>query len=81
MNPQSICLLRLSAIGDTCHVVPLLRALQSAWPAARITWIIGRAEARLMSLIPEVEFIIIDKRSLWRSYPLLRQTNGGAIPV
>jgi heptosyltransferase I len=77
VNPQSICLLRLSAIGDTCHVVPLLRALQSAWPAARITWIIGRTEARLMSLIPEVELIIIDKRSPWRSARQLRAVLAG----
>jgi heptosyltransferase I len=75
--PQSICLLRLSAIGDTCHVVPLLRALQTAWPEARITWIIGRAEARLMSLIPDVEFIIIDKRSRWRSARRLRGALAG----
>jgi heptosyltransferase I len=77
VNPQSICLLRLSAIGDTCHIVPLLRALQTAWPAAHITWVIGRAEARLMSLIPAVEFIIIDKRSLWRSARHLRRALAG----
>lgn len=61
--PASVCLLRLSAIGDTCHVVPLLRTLQRAWPETRFTWIIGRTEARLMSLIPEVEFITVDKRA------------------
>jgi heptosyltransferase I len=77
VNPQSICLLRLSAIGDTCHVVPLLRALQSAWPEARITWVIGRAEARLMSLIPAVEFIIIDKRTRWRSAWQVRSALAG----
>jgi heptosyltransferase I len=66
-TPRSICLLRLSAIGDTCHVVPLIRSLQQAWPEARITWVIGRIEARLMSLLPEIEFITVDKRSLWRS--------------
>lgn len=70
--PHSICLLRLSAIGDTCHVVPLVRALQRAWPEARITWIIGRTEAKLMHLLDGVEFIIIDKRSLWRSGRALR---------
>jgi heptosyltransferase I len=75
--PKSICLLRLSAIGDTCHVVPLLRSLQRAWPDARITWVIGRIEARLMSLIPEVEFITIDKRSLWRSSRELRTAIAG----
>jgi heptosyltransferase I len=75
--PESICLLRLSAIGDAVHVVPLIRTLQHAWPQARITWIIGRAEAKLMKLMPEIEFIEVDKRApltgYWRLYRLLRQ--------
>ena len=61
--PTKICLLRLSAIGDTCHVVPLLRTLQQAWPAAQFTWVIGKLEAKLMRLLPEVEFITVDKRA------------------
>jgi heptosyltransferase I len=60
--PESVCLLRLSAIGDTCHTLAVLRRLQDAWPATRFTWIIGRFEHRLMSLVPEVEFISYDKR-------------------
>ncbi len=60
--PRSICILRLSAIGDTCHVVPLVRTLQQAWPTTQLTWIIGKSEARLMSLIEGVEFITVDKR-------------------
>lgn len=63
MPPEHVCLLRLSAIGDTCHVVPLLRTLQRAWPTTKFTWIIGHLEARLMSLIPNVEFITVDKRT------------------
>jgi heptosyltransferase I len=62
-TPQNICILRLSAIGDTCHVVPVLRTLQQAWPAARFTWVIGAAESRLMDGLPEVEFITVDKRA------------------
>jgi heptosyltransferase I len=61
--PRSVCILRLSAIGDTCHVVPLVRTLQQAWPATQLTWIIGRTEARLMSLVDGVEFITVDKRA------------------
>src|SRR5262245_1473960 len=61
--PRSACLPRLSAIGDTCHVVPILRTMQRAWPQTRFTWIIGKTEARLMSLIEGVEFIIVDKRA------------------
>jgi heptosyltransferase I len=70
--PKSLCLLRLSAIGDVCHVVPIVRTLQQAWPEIAITWVIGRTEARLMSLLPGVEFITIDKRSLAASVGKLR---------
>ena len=62
--PQSLCILRLSAIGDVTHIVPIVRTLQRAWPNTAITWVIGRVEARLISLLPGVEFISIDKRSL-----------------
>jgi heptosyltransferase I len=61
--PRSVCLLRLSAIGDTCHALALLQTLQRAWPQTQFTWIIGKTEARLMSLIEGVEFIIVDKRA------------------
>jgi heptosyltransferase I len=61
--PESVCLLRLSAIGDTCHVVPLLRSLQAAWPDTHFTWVIGSTEAKLMRLIPGVELIEYDKRT------------------
>ena len=75
--PQSLCILRLSAIGDVCHVVPIVRTLQHAWPETRITWVIGRIEARLMSLLPGVEFITIDKRSLRGGALALRQALRG----
>lgn len=61
--PRSVCLLRLSALGDACHVVPVVRTLQKVWPQTRLTWIIGKAEARLMELIEGVEFITVDKRA------------------
>jgi heptosyltransferase I len=60
--PQRLCVLRLSAIGDTCHAVAVVRALQAAWPQTRLTWIIGRLEAKLMTaILPEIEFITFDK--------------------
>ncbi len=71
--PADVCLLRLSAIGDTCHALAVLRALQAAWPQTRFTWIIGRVEARLMSaLSPGVEFITFDKRAAWSEWRRLR---------
>lgn len=60
--PREVCILRLSAIGDTCHVLPVVRTLQQAWPATRFTWVIGKLEAKLVALVPEIEFITFDKR-------------------
>lgn len=72
--PRAICVLRLSAIGDTCHTLPVVRSLQAAWPETSITWIIGRTEAGLLGDIPDLEFITFDKRSglagmrqIWRT--------------
>jgi heptosyltransferase I len=63
--PENVCLLRLSAIGDACHAAAALHALQTAWPRARFTWIIGKLEAKLMSaILPGVEFITFDKRAM-----------------
>jgi heptosyltransferase I len=72
-EPERVCLLRLSAIGDTCHVVPLLRRLQAAWPRTRFTWVIGKLEAKLMSVIPDVELITVDKGAGFSAYSRLRE--------
>ncbi|MEJ2297193.1 MAG: glycosyltransferase family 9 protein [Woeseiaceae bacterium] len=60
-KPRSICVLRLSAIGDTCHALAVIRRMQDNWPDANITWIIGRTEASLMADIPDIDFVIFDK--------------------
>ena len=59
--PDNICVLRLSAIGDTCHALAVVRNLQDNWSSANITWIIGKTEASLLADIPDIEFIIFDK--------------------
>ncbi|NNF51250.1 MAG: glycosyltransferase family 9 protein [Gammaproteobacteria bacterium] len=75
--PGSICLMRLSAVGDVCNAVPLVRALQRHWPAARITWVIGKLEASLVGDIPGIEFIIFNKADGWRAFRRLRQVLAG----
>lgn len=59
--PRSLCLVRLSALGDVCNTVPLLRAIKRAWPETALTWIVGKAEHRLVRDLPGVEFIVFDK--------------------
>ncbi len=61
--PESICLLRLSALGDVTHVLPLVRTLRSAWPQAHLHWIIDKAGHRLLEGLPGVVFHVYDKKS------------------
>lgn len=76
--PRKVCLLRLSAIGDTCHALAVLRALQTAWPQTQFTWIIGTLEAKLMTaLVPEIEFITFDKRRACAEALRLRRVLAG----
>ncbi|MHB0774980.1 glycosyltransferase family 9 protein [Halomonas sp. WWR20] len=72
-RPAHIGVLRLSALGDVCNLVPTVRALQRQWPEARITWIIGKGEHSLLSGLSGVEFVVYDKstglagmRDIWR---------------
>lgn len=60
--PKNICLLRLSALGDICHTLPIVRTIQKIWPETRITWIIGKLEYQLVCDIADIEFIVFDKK-------------------
>lgn len=75
--PRSLCILRLSALGDVCHVLPVVRTLQDAWPQCRITWILGTLEHRLLGQIPDIEFVTFDKKAGGAGYRELRRRMAG----
>ncbi|HAS6086725.1 TPA: ADP-heptose--LPS heptosyltransferase I [Vibrio vulnificus] len=60
--PNSVCFLRLSAIGDVCHAVAAVQALQRHWPSTKVTWVIGKVEAQLLQGLEGVELIVFDKK-------------------
>ncbi len=75
--PHNLCILRLSAIGDICHLLPVVRTLQHYWPQTKLTWIIGKQEHSLVGDIPDIEFIIFDKSKGLTAYKnLYRQLHG-----
>ena len=59
-------MIRLSAIGDCCHTLPVVRAIRQAWPDTRISWIIGQTEHALLKGLEGVDFLVLDKRAGWR---------------
>lgn len=80
--PESICVLRLSAIGDCCHTLPVVRTLQAAFPETRITWVIGKTERKLLEGADGIEFITFDKSGGWSSWRQVRkELRGRNFPV
>jgi len=71
--PKSLCILRLSAIGDVCHAVAMVQQIQRQWPEIKITWVIGKVEAMLLDGLTDVEFVIFDKKAGFKGYQTLWQ--------
>jgi heptosyltransferase I len=71
--PAELCVIRLSAIGDTCHTVPVVRAIQRAWPSTRLTWIVGKTEHSLLAGLEGVELVVLDKSLGLSGYAAVRR--------
>jgi len=69
---QDICILRLSAIGDVCHAVSAVQAIQKHNPKAKITWVLGKVEAMLLADLPGIKFVIFDKKQGKAAYKKLK---------
>jgi heptosyltransferase I len=72
----TLCLFRLSALGDATHVLALIDAIQrdpvaSKW---RLIWVLGPGEAKLVAGLPGVELVVYDKRSGLKGALALRKS-------
>lgn len=70
---KSICVVRLSALGDVLMLVPLIRSLQANNPEALITWIISPPAYDLVASMEGIEFIVIDKPNNLKDYWLFKK--------
>lgn len=58
-----IVIVRLSALGDVCHAMSVVTAIQKRYPKAEITWITGKLEADLVRLMPGIKIVTYQKSS------------------
>lgn len=65
---KSICIVRLSALGDVLMLVPLIRTLQAFLPDVKLAWVISRPAYDLVEDLDGVEFIVINKPAGLRDY-------------
>jgi len=77
--PHSLCLVRLSALGDVVMVLPLVRWLRRCWPETSITWICGSSAMPVLECasLDGVELVPIDKPRSVADYWRLRRRFAG----
>ena len=66
-NPESILIVRPSALGDVCRTVPVLASLRTKWPNARTGWLVQDNFAEAVSAHPGLDEVIPFPRSRMRS--------------
>ncbi len=64
---KSICILRLSSIGDITHMIPIINILRNQSPKLDITWIINKTEYELVKNMKDINFVITDKTNIIRT--------------
>ncbi len=50
-----VLLVRLGALGDVVHAIPVAAALRRAWPSARIDWLVSARHRGILDLVPVVD--------------------------
>lgn len=65
-------LVRLGALGDIVHAIPVAAALRRAFPSARIDWLVGARNREILDLVP-----VLDRRLVVRD----RGNGAGWAPI
>ncbi|MBP2627254.1 MAG: lipopolysaccharide heptosyltransferase [Firmicutes bacterium] len=67
MTYKNILIVKLSAIGDVIHALPVAHALKQTYPNARITWVVEKPAYDLLTNNPDIDEIIIFDKPKFKS--------------
>ena len=62
---RKILLIKLSAVGDVVHTIPVLNKLRRRYPAAQLDWLVTSPIAELLRHNPSITNIIEFERDVW----------------
>jgi len=62
---RKILLIKLSAVGDVVHTIPVLNKLRRRYPSAQLDWLVTPAIAELLRHHPAITNIIEFEREAW----------------
>lgn len=76
-SPQSILIVKTSAIGDVIQTFPVLEYLRQKFPDARIDWVVEEGIAPLLRSNPLIDHVIEVRSKQWRKHPFQLETRKG----
>ncbi len=65
-NINSILIVKLSAIGDVVHTLPLLEVLRKNFPKARIDWVVEEDSSQIIVDHEDLDHVIVSHRKSWQ---------------
>lgn len=65
-SSQRILIIRLSAIGDVIHALPVAYALKKEYPQAELTWVVEEKAKDLVIGNPYLKHVILLPKTRWR---------------
>jgi heptosyltransferase-1 len=65
VNPSSVLIIRLSAIGDVAMASGLIEALRARYPQARLVWLVQPEAKDLLAANPTLDDVIVWPRREW----------------
>lgn len=69
-----VLIVKISALGDVVHALPVLSYLSQVFPGLEIDWVVERSFAPLLEGNPLVSTVIPVSFRTWRKSPLSRET-------
>jgi lipopolysaccharide heptosyltransferase I len=68
-----ILVVRLGALGDLIHTVPAVAALRTAYPRARIDWLVDARYHGILDLVPVIDRRLVIGGAAWQGFaPTIR---------
>ena len=62
IEPERVCIIKPSSMGDILHAMPILSALRARWPSAHLAWVVNRSFAELLEGHRDLDELIVYNR-------------------
>ncbi len=84
LQPERVCIVKVSALGDIVQALPVLAGLRARWPQVHVSWIIKKSLANLLENHPQIDQLIyiddVTTRLRWTQVPAYWQYIRGCGP-